>query len=479
MAHRSPPLDETSSKVEFSSNTKSSPEYKSTSKSVLLAVFTLGLILRGSVLLFNSDALRQDPDAYQAIAETLAANGVFGLTTPDGQVIATSFRPPLFPAILSLLIDREGTVDSGLLAVFHLIIGLLTAVFTYLGTRSLLSRRCGSSITERISLFAAVLVLIDPILIQQSTVAMTETLAAFFVSGLFYCYSAQLSNPLRWRFTLSQGLLFTLAYFCRPTFLAWALVLLLGETCFTLLVTKDKLSQERWKRLLHIATVASFLFIAVSSWKERNRQATGYPVWATTHGGYTLLLGNNPLFYEHLQQRGMLDRWDATQFTEAYRYRFGGDGSELDFWFDQNAKASAPQQPSPNLTEHEDDQWSYNAAIATIKRSPDTFLYAMTNRIYRLWTPIPFPTPQRSKAKRIVISLYYISLYLTAFLGIVFFKNWAGWRSLWMLLSLSISLTMVHALYWSNLRMRAPAIPLIATCAAGACGFLSGQRNPE
>jgi len=40
--------------------------------------------------------------------------------------------------------------------------------------------------------------------------------------------------------------------------------------------------------------------------------------------------------------------------------------------------------------------------------------------------------------------------------------------NLWPTFSLIAALTIIHAFYWSNLRMRAPAMPLIVICAANA-----------
>ena len=53
----------------------------------------------------------------------------------------------------------------------------------------------------------------------------------------------------------------------------------------------------------------------VSPWVIRNRLVFGRWIATTTHGGYTLLLGNNPDFYRHLRQRSVGPSLDAPLAT--------------------------------------------------------------------------------------------------------------------------------------------------------------------
>ena len=68
---------------------------------MLLLAALIGLLIRGGVCLSNLSRFSSDPDAYRAIAQTLADTGVYGLVGTDGEVRATAFRPPLYPYLLS------------------------------------------------------------------------------------------------------------------------------------------------------------------------------------------------------------------------------------------------------------------------------------------------------------------------------------------------------------------------------------------
>ena len=46
---------------------------------------------------------------------------------------------------------------------------------------------------------------------------------------------------------------------------------------------------------------------------RRQLSAVGRPIVTTTHGGYTLLLANNPYFYQHLRREPWGSVWDARE----------------------------------------------------------------------------------------------------------------------------------------------------------------------
>ncbi len=77
--------------------------------------------------------------------------------------------------------------------------------------------------------------------------------------------------------------------------------------------------------------------------------------------------------------------------------------------------------------------------------------------------------PKSDRSGRcLALACYYSLLYLAAFVGLKRLgKDWR--RSVWWPIpTLVLTLTLVHAVYWSNMRMRAPAIPAIAMLAAAA-----------
>ena len=51
--------------------------------------------------------------------------------------------------------------------------------------------------------------------------------------------------------------------------------------------------------------------LVLAPWTIRNERQLGSPVFTTTHGGFTLLLANNPDFYEFLRNGAWGEVWDG------------------------------------------------------------------------------------------------------------------------------------------------------------------------
>jgi hypothetical protein len=318
-------------------------------------------------------------------------------------------------------------------------------------------RLLGETDHNRASILAAVAVLVDPLLLQQSTLVMTETLATALASIIVWWWvrDAESSRGV-WAFGL--GVFLALAFLCRPTFLVWAMMMG-GCVAFSR-------PPENWAlRVRNAAIVCAIVLITVGLWALRNTRVIGHPVWATSHGGYTLLLGNNTSFYDYLRNGEAGTTWDAEPFLLAYSHRYDADPRTEAFWKNHWDR---PGVITAQVTEHEDDRLAYEAARATIEREPAMFLWSCVVRVFRLWTPIPHRTPNRSWMVTITVGCYYSILYAAALLGL-----WKLGREIlrskwWPMWTLVLTLTIVHAVYWSNIRMRAPAIPVLAIIAAAA-----------
>ncbi len=303
-------------------------------------------------------------------------------------------------------------------------------------------------------MIAAVLVLVDPVLVQQSTLVMTETIAAFLAAVVMLAWNqiairTKSTRFVGWSIVLAGAL--ALAYLCRPTFLVWA-------GCLMLLLF---MASRRDKSLISAAAII-FLLVGgtLAVWTLRNQRQLGAPVWATTHGGYTLLLANNPLFYDYLRDgnpAGDDDRqqpWNADAFTSAYLHRYDGDPTTDEFWRrDWQAVAVAETA----ISEPTDDKRCGTAAIATIKRQPGMFVWSSLVRVGRLWSPFPHQVPGRSLTLVWIVGVYYVVFFVLVLVAIVRLRSKLFQRRFWAILSLVFTLTAVHAVYWSNLRMRAPA----------------------
>lgn len=417
----------------------------------ILLVLLVCVVVRTGVLVTRENAFAADLDAYSAIASTIAQHGVFGLTSAEGVPRAIAFRPPLYPWLLSWTIT-DGQLSFLGIGSIHVCLALVTVVCVFDLTRRVISRLTGdrSRRCRWIAAFAAGLVTIDPLLLNQSSEVMTETLATAISTVVIYCwyrwYDSVRSVSQSTRIGFGVGLCLAVAYLCRPTFLVWAALLAL---------TTLWLHRSRSPFLISLA-IGFPVLVAVVCWTIRNQAVIGHPVWATTHGGYTLLLGNNESFYDYLEQGAIGDAWDASEFFASYAHRFEGDPTNASFWNrDWNDKTAQ----TASVTEYEDDRLAYRSAVATIKRRPTTFVWSAFVRVGRLWSPMPHQIDDRSAAAVALVMLFYLGIW--GAILIAFYRHRrnlfaAPFAAIWLL---ALTLTAVHAVYWSNMRMRSPIMP--------------------
>lgn len=379
-------------------------------------------------------ALMNDPDGYRRLAENLIAHGTFG----EGDT-PTAYRPPLYPLMLTgcVALGEHARVAIGVL---HVLLGVATV-----GLVLLLGRWWG--LGNRGAAIAALLVACDPILLSQSAQVMTETPAAFLATlGLvMLTLSLRQSHCYAWT-AMTTGIALGLGALCRPTFLLWTIVAGAALVYF------------RWRSASY-RTLAFMLgvLIVLSPWAIRNQIQFGRPIVATTHGGYTLLLANNPEFYQWLRSGSWGSVWQAGQFNAAWERR-------------------APRD------EVQADRLAYAEAWQTIRREPAAFAYACLVRIGRFWSPLPHQVvsgealPRR--LFRYAVAVWYVLEFLLAAIGIWHICRSDGSSppstfrlplSPWLHgLLLVACLTAVHAVFWTDMRMRSAAMPVVALTAAAA-----------
>ena len=315
-------------------------------------------------MLLVPDALSADPDSYRRLAENVLRYHCFGKG-----LTATAYRPPLYPLALApcLALGGSGRVAIGVL---HLVMGLATV---WLVER--LGRRWGLG---NYAILAAVLVAADPILVRQSTLVMTETMAALLAClGLVALVRA--CERLTLRRAAAAGVSLGLGILCRPTFLVFSLlaVILLpfaasGSGTKGAGEGSNSSEANRWrlwrKRLPVPLAFLAATALVLAPWVIRNQRELGRPIIGTSHGGYTLLLGNNPQFYQYLRFGPWGRAWDAEEFFRDWSRR---------------VKRAKP------VDERAADKLAYEAAWETIRNQPGMFLYSCLVRAGRLWAPLP------------------------------------------------------------------------------------------
>jgi len=442
----------------------------------LLLLFAL--LLRGAVLVLAPEALATDPDGYRLLARNLVEHGTFGFGD-----VPTAYRPPLYPLMLAAWAALEPSTRVAIGAL-HLVLGVAAV-----GLTAEVGRRWGLG---RYRLLAAALVACDPILLHQSTLVMTETPAALLAVGVLLALTLAAERPALPRFALA-GALAGLAVLCRPTFLVPAVLAALVLPWFAASGERPRWRSGRrnveeegnategerrnategvpYRWLAYGAALA----VVLSPWAVRNQVLFGRPIVGTTHGGYTLLLGNNPGFYEYLRNGAWGSTWDASQFNDAW------------------ARQAPLAGPAAELA---NDRRAYAEAWRHITAEPGSFFYACLIRIGRLWQPLPHRTAvvegRAARWSRYVAGAWYaVELPLAALGVVVLLVAVRGQKQerrappdlrqivlrtwFWGLL-LAASFTAVHAFYWTNMRMRAPLMPVAALAAALAVASIGKRR---
>jgi hypothetical protein len=454
-------------------------------RSVFLLVL-FAIAVRAGALFVMPNALRTDPDGYRWLAVNMVKFGTFGRGD-----LPTAYRPPLYPVMLISCVTVHDWQRAAI-GVLHVALGAATVFLTFK-----LAEWWG--LRRRSATIAALLVACDPILIAQSSQVMTETAAVFFaVAGL-----AMLTLAARLQTAKSMflaGVVLGLGSLCRPSFLPWAIlagaVFLLRE--WQLKKQKSEKTDECACSSAHFAIPASLflgLLLTLAPWTIRNQMQFCRPIFMTTHGGYTLLLGNNPSFYAWLRSGSWGSVWSA---------------EGLDNWFFQRPRG-----------EIQADRAAYAEAFKTIQEQPGMFGYACLVRLGRFWTPLPHQTTPtespRGRLARWMVAAWYLGEFFLAFVGLwrirgegreargerseqaacgfaidspsresaglapgVLEANIARsgvFASPWLFGFLLIAALMAsHAFYWTDMRMRAPIMPLVALAAAAGLAK-SGRQN--
>jgi hypothetical protein len=441
------------------------PAENQNSLRVLLYVAAGVILIRGTGMLALNQKLDADVDQYRQLAENLRQHHVYG-RQGQGEIHPTAFRPPLYPLLLAGT-SPDGTVGRWQVMILHLLMAIASAWIMIL-----LARASGLG---QASWLAGLLVTVDPILFYQSTQLMTETLATLLALLLLFALlrSGEGREP---RWMLAAGTIAGLAILCRPTFLAFA-----GLAWLLLAV------RRRWKPMMLFSAAAAVVLVP---WIVRNSLVLGKPVLTTTHGGYTLLLGNNPHFYEHLRTAPWGSTWKPDRFdsdVKGIRWGMGG-------WHvpgatgHQDEEVPAPGRPwdFDSKTPHsyhrlyaevhewgevEDDQFAYQLAFHSIRAEPASFAWSCLVRLGRLWSPFPHQVDSHESIAAFLLrrgtAVWYLVILSAAIAGC--WRRRSAWKTdpwIWGLL-LCLSFSLVHTFYWSNIRMRAPLMPFVYLAALG------------
>lgn len=407
-----------------------------------LPLILLAVLVRGGALVVWHDRLSADPDAYAQVAQALVDRGEFAVRNEQGGWRLTAYRPPLYPCLLACLGGPSSPQFELRLAIAQGLLGVLSVIATWSVARhwGLLPWQAG---------IAAGLVAIDPILLRQSAEVMTETLATALAVAALWALTMLYQQPNRmWR-AATCGMILGLCVLCRPTFLPFAglVVVVLFLRGFTL---------RGGARVMPWVYLAA-LTITLSPWVVRNYLVFGKPIATTTHGGQTVFRGNNPAYYAHLRGAPWGSVWNAREFNQ------------------QLAPMHALPVADPRKLEIAQDQWAYQQAWRAIAAEPGMFVWASAARLDRLFGVLPAQVDANESSRQSTLR-YAVGVFYLVTLSLAVLGAWSLRRQLlqppWLWGGLLIiTFASLHTLYWTDMRMRAPVVPVLALLAVQGIEF--------
>ena len=451
--------------------------------SILMILMILGVAVRlGGGWIYPAH-LTADNDGYLAHAEMLA-NGE-GFSGPSTHR-PTAFRPPVYPIVVAAL-RVFGLPSAACVAIINGLCSIAIIWLTWVLCRQL-------QLSQRVSMIATAITAFDPLLVRYTILPMTEVPAAAMLTAAVVALNAvDAVNPLiRPAATFSpdlggegkelkvtggniqtrrnaigwlilSGILFGLGSLVRPILLVSCAILVLRRLILCLNGSSD------FRRNVAIAILPMVAAaITISPWIIRNAVQFGKFIPATTHGGYTLALGNNPDFYRDVIDGDIPFPWP---------------GPQLDAW-QKRMIADAATQSVPSGNEPAQDAWYYQQAIASMKAHPISFFKSCLLRLRRFCaiTPgLPDGMPQPVTA---LIAVWYgligIGVFAATVRGIPACRHLLtldnkgcipshhSLADLWLVV---LSFMLLHAVYWTDTRMRAPVMPFV--CIIAAVGWQS------
>jgi hypothetical protein len=377
------------------------------------------MALRAALAYPALNASLEDPDRYLPLSQTLARGE--GLKH-DGK--PTAYRPPLYPLLLAPLVRVLPAARLGWgIATFHVVLGGLTVWFC------LSTARAWGYTGWRYAL-TGIWVGFDPVLIAQVRSVMTETLAACLAACVLWT-AVRLSRSAARQsicWPLGCGIAGGLAVLCRPSS-APGFLLFLPALC-----TRER----RWA----LGPCLLGFLLTLAPWALRNQWALGAPIWTTTHGGYTLALANNDAYYDDVVLGPPGAVW-------------GGPRQQR--WFESITDQTR------TLGEPGADRWLRGQAIHTMRQRPAVFVRATWQRMLRFWGLAPSGAVYPDRV-RWLCAIWTLPLWLCLAAALLHPRAWR-WPA-WTATAQIVGLTLVHAAFWTDLRMRAPLAPAIALLAS-------------
>lgn len=412
----------------------------------------LAIVVRGLAAAAAPQLPLTDADGYLAhAAAAIKYQGFVGPFTGN----PTAFRPPLYPLLLALPLAC-GLPPAAAVLLINLLASLACSAAAGWLAMSLLHSRRAAQLCMLATIF-------DPLLLRYSIQPMTEVPCAALLTLACAACARSMSPPERKSWHVLTGLLFAAATLTRPAALLAAAGICLCLLALALL-SRNESAERRMAPLAPVLLTAG-LTLGMTPWLLRNALQFHAFIPATTHGGYTLALGNNPDFYQDVI-RG--------------KGQFPWDGAALDHWQRQTL-AQATQAGIHPADERALDKFHYALARDSIRRFPVDFLQACGLRFRRFWAL--GQAGNSTTPVGVITAVWYLVLWSGVLLRLLQLSasprrilHHSAEIPLWICV---LAFNGTHLVYWTDARMRTPIMPLLIAIAALGYGSFRRHRRTQ
>ena len=320
-----------------------------------------------------------------------------GLLHSDGG----TYRPPLYPLMVAGIYQVCGPHPE-VVRLWQALLGTATVALLY-G----IGRRLGG---ERVGLLAAGLGAVYPLFVFFAAVLMAETLLVLLTTAALLLALRLEAMPSA-KNAAALGLVLGLGALCKPVVLAWVPFLLWGWWC--------RPGSSRWERSGRAATAVGMMALVLVPWTLRNAVVHGFFVPISSNLGMNLMIGNEP------------------GANGSYRY-----GTDYLGMFEHLSAAAEHPVARDRLAAQKARQW--------IAAEPGRFGRLAIRKFLRFWSPL---VPEESLGRNLISLLSCGPVLALGLWGT--FRRW-GQPGAWIVGSLLLSLTLVHAVFFAHTRFRLP-----------------------
>ena len=341
--------------------------------------------------------------------------------------IPTAQRTPIYPLFLSGIYFLFGHSYLAV-RIMQSIIGSLTCIVIYLIGKK--------TVNKNVGFIAATISIFYPFFIYYTGYLLVETLFTFLLAVAVYWLITSIEKP-DWKNLTLSGVFMGLAALCKPTAFAFIPFSVLG---FLVILGIRKVSTYR-----NIGIFLLFFTITLSPWVIRNHIVFQRIIPATTQLGFALLDGSLLFDAEH--------QWRIEQEEQKNPILLKGK----------------------ELNEIEQNDYFTKEALKFIRNNPKYMMKLALRKFLKFWRLYPHTesiyTYKYSKTLLVLVSLLsYGLLLLFSIVGIIF--SIRKWRQFAFFYGLIVSFTIIHLLFWSQIRYRLPIMPYMIVFAAFGLNFI-------